>query len=134
MCKDMCGSCIGQSRATRGPLRACAGARGRRSDPSDGPGALAAQAAGRPTTISLAVHLLVSRACAAWRARTRHGREHEEPHEHEQRRGSEHAERGQVAVAAAREAAAAARDATGFSPHFMQTSAYHTSECVQRVG
>ena len=50
-------------------------------------------------------------ACAAWRARTRRGREHEEQHEHEQRRGSEHAERGQVAVAAAREAAAAALDA-----------------------
>ena len=39
-------------------------------------------------------------------------REHEEQqHEHEQRRWSEHAERGQVAVAAAREAAAAALDA-----------------------
>ena len=41
----------------------------------------------------------------------RRDREHEEQHEHEQRRGSEHAERGQVAVAAAREAAAAALDA-----------------------
>ena len=46
--------------------------------------------------------------CAAWRARTRRDREHEEQHEHGQRRGSERAERGQVAVAAAREAAAAA--------------------------
>ena len=52
----------------------------------------------------------------AWRAQTRRGREHEEQHEHEQRRGSMHAERGQVAVAAAREAATATRDATGFSP------------------
>ena len=41
----------------------------------------------------------------------RRGREHEEQHEHEQRRGSEHAEHGQVAVAAARETAAAALDA-----------------------
>ena len=53
----------------------------------------------------------MSRVCAAWRAWTRRSREHEEQHEHEQQRGSEHAERGQVAVAAAREAAAAALDA-----------------------
>ena len=50
----------------------------------------------------------LSMVCAAWRARTRRDREHEEQHEHGQRRGSERAERGQVAVAAAREAAAAA--------------------------
>ena len=42
------------------------------------------------------------------------GREHEQ-HEHDQRRGSEHPERVEVALGAAREAAAAARDATGFS-------------------
>ena len=115
-CKDRCRSCIGHSRAACGARQACAGARGHRPDTPDGPGALEAQACGRWTTSAHDRHLLVPMACAAWRARARRGREHEEQHAHEQRRGSRHAERGQVAVAAAREAATATRDATGFSP------------------
>ena len=43
------------------------------------------------------------------------GREHEQ-HEHDQRRGSEHPERVEVALGAAREAAAAALNVAGFSP------------------
>ena len=47
MCKDMCGFCSGQSRASWGSWRACAGARSRQSGTSDGPGASAAQAPSR---------------------------------------------------------------------------------------
>ena len=76
-------------------------------------------------------------ACAAWRARARRGREHEEQHEHEQRRGSRHAERGQVTVAAAREAATATRDATSFSPrakYFMARACSGVHIQVTRLG
>ena len=47
LCKDMCGPCTGQSRASWGSRRACAGARGRQSGTSDGPGSSAAQAPSR---------------------------------------------------------------------------------------
>ena len=71
-------------------------------------GALAAQASGRPTTSSLAAHLVVGRGFAqdGEHRRDAAASEHEE-HEHEQWRASERAER-EVLVVAVRKAAAAA--------------------------
>ena len=59
------------SRAAWGARRACAGARGRRSDPSDGPGALAAQPPRADRRLS---HLLRICSCRGLAQHGEHGR------------------------------------------------------------